>query len=193
MSLLKIQKGWEIRGDENMLKFRLYYDKDEEQEWLKKMCLKGWDFKKFFLGFYTFEQCEPGEYSYQIDLLDSWSGDKDDYVVFMEEAGVEVVGQWWRWVWLKKRTTDGPFEMYTDKESKITHYSKIKRFFAIAVIMELVAFFMEIICAIIAQGDDKYTPLVAAVIIALIALAMFKIVLKCRWKIKQLKNELGMS
>ena len=68
-----------------MLKFKLYYDKDAEEDWLKEMCLNGWAFKKFFLGFYTFEKCEPGEYNYQIDLLDSWSGEKDDYAAFMEK------------------------------------------------------------------------------------------------------------
>ena len=108
-----------------MLKFKLYYDKDEEEEWLKKMSLNGWAFKKFFLGFYTFEPCEPGEYNYQIDLLDNWNGNKADYASFMEDAGVEVISQWWRWVYLQKKTEDGPFEMYTDTESKIAQYKKI--------------------------------------------------------------------
>ena len=105
-----------------MLKFKLYYDKDEEENWLKKMCLNGWAFKSFFLGFYTFEKCEPGEYNYQIDLLDSWNGEKSDYKDFMKDAGVEIVSQWWRWVYLKKRASDGPFEMYSDAESKIVQY-----------------------------------------------------------------------
>ncbi len=28
-----------------MLKFKLYYDKDEEEDWLKEMSLDGWGFK----------------------------------------------------------------------------------------------------------------------------------------------------
>lgn len=175
-----------------MLKFRLYYDKDEEEEWLKKMCLNGWDFKKFFLGFYTFEQCQPGEFNYQIDLLDNWSGDKEDYAAFMEDAGVEVVGQWWRWVWLKKRTADGPFEMYTDLESKITQYSKIKKFFTIAVVMEIFALLLEVMAVISTPDNHKYVYMVFTAIIALIAFTMLKIVWKCKWKIKQFKRELGM-
>ena len=51
-----------------MVKFRLYYDKDKEQDWLMEMVNRGWAVKKFFLGFYTFEPCEPGEYIYQIKL-----------------------------------------------------------------------------------------------------------------------------
>lgn len=102
-----------------MTKFRLYYDKDAEESWLNTMSRKGWAFKKFFLGFYSFEECEPGEYNYQIDILNSWNGDKTDFASFMEESGVEVISQWYRWVYIRKKASDGPFEMYTDIESKI--------------------------------------------------------------------------
>ena len=49
--------------------------------------------KKFFLGFYKFEKCEPGEYEYQIDLMPE-NVEQQDYYDFMEEAGVEVVCRW---------------------------------------------------------------------------------------------------
>lgn len=52
-----------------MRKYRLYYDKDAEEIWLKDMCQKGWALKKYFLGLYTFEPCTPGEFNYQIDLI----------------------------------------------------------------------------------------------------------------------------
>ncbi|MDF2520653.1 MAG: hypothetical protein K0R84_1281, partial [Clostridia bacterium] len=89
-----------------MLKFKMYFDKDVEEIWLKEMSNKGWAFKRFFLGFYTFEACEPGEYNYQIDLLDNWSGEKEDYASFMEQSGVEVISQWYRWVYIRKKASD---------------------------------------------------------------------------------------
>lgn len=52
-----------------MIKFRYYIDNQKEQDWLNKLSREGWALKKFFLGFYKFEKCEPGEYEYQIDLM----------------------------------------------------------------------------------------------------------------------------
>ena len=169
-----------------MLKFKLYYDKDEEEDWLRKMSLNGWAFKKFFLGFYTFEPCEAGEYNYQIDLLDSWKGDKDDYASFMKNAGIEVIGQWWRWVYLQKKAADGPFEMYTDVESKIAQYRKIKNFFKVFLAIEIICFFMELM-ATISTGSYIYG--IFTVVIGVISFAILKIVLKCKRKIQQFKCE----
>jgi len=172
-----------------MLKFKLYYDKDEEEDWLKKMCLNGWAFKKFFLGFYTFEKCEPGEYNYQIDLLHSWNGRKGDYADFMEDTGVKVIAQWWRWVYLQKKASDGPFEMYTDVQSKITQYNKIKNFFKVALIIEIICFFMELFATI---NTGSYLFGIFTALIGAISLAILKIVWKCKWKIKQYEQEQNM-
>ena len=45
-----------------MIKYRYYIDNQKEQDWLNKLSREGWALKKFFLGFYKFEKCEPGEY-----------------------------------------------------------------------------------------------------------------------------------
>ncbi|PRR84173.1 DUF2812 domain-containing protein [Clostridium vincentii] len=169
-----------------MLKFKLYYDKDEEEDWLRTMSLNGWAFKKFFLGFYTFQQCEPGEYSYQIDLLDNWKGDKEEYASFMEEAGIEVIGQWWRWVYLQKKAVDGPFEMYTDVESKIAQYSKIEKFFKVFLAVEIIIFFIELVGTI---TTGSYIIGIFTVVLAVISFSILKLVLKCKRKIQQFKRE----
>lgn len=169
-----------------MKKFKLYYDKDEEQDWLQKMSLDGWALKNFFLGVYTFVSCEPGEYIYQIDLLDNWSGDKKDFAAFMEDSGVEVVSQWYRWVYLRKKAEDGPFEMYTDAESKIDQYNRIKKFFQVALIVEVICFFIEIIAAV-NTGNPTFWFL--TILIGSIVLAFLRVVWKCSWKIEQLKRE----
>ena len=169
-----------------MKKFKLYYDKDEEQDWLQKMALDGWALKNFFLGVYTFVPCEPGEYIYQIDLLDNWSGDKKDFAAFMEDSGVEVVSQWYRWVYLRKKADDGPFEMYTDTQSKIDQYNRIKKFFQVALIVEVICFFIEIIAAV-NTGNPTFWFL--TILIGSIVLAFLRVVWKCSWKIEQLKRE----
>ena len=150
------------------------------------MSLSGWAFKKFYLGFYTFEPCEPGEYNYQIDLLDNWNGNKADYASFMADAGVEVISQWWRWVYLQKKTEDGPFEMYTDTESKIAQYKKIMKFFKIFLIVEIICFLMELVATI---KTGEFTFGIFTLLLAMICLALLKVVWKSKWKIEQLKRE----
>ena len=169
-----------------MLKFKLYYDKDAEEDWLREMSSKGWAFKKFFLGFYTFEPCEPGEYNYQIDLIDNWSGNSADYTPFMQDLGIEVVSQWWRWVYLRKKAVDGPFEMYTNSQSKIELYTKIKNFFMIALAIEIICFFMEL-AVTISTGNFMYGIFTA--LLGAISLAIVKIVWKSKRKIEQLEHE----
>lgn len=169
-----------------MVRFKLYLDKDEEQDWLQKMCNEGWGFKKFCLGFYTFEPCEPGEYSYQIDLLDNWSGDKKDYAQFMADTGVEVIGQWYRWVYLRKQACEGAFEMYTDVESKINQYRRIGRFMRIGLVVETICFLMELNVAIRLKSPSIY---LLTALIGLVSLGFLKIVWKCKWKIQQLESE----
>ena len=169
-----------------MLRFKLYYDKDEEEEWLKTMSLKGWAFKKFFLGFYTFEPCEPGVYTYQIDMLDNWQGNKDNYARFMEDVEVEVIGQWWRWVYLRKKTADGPFEMYTDIESKIMQYKKIRNFFIPVTILEICCFFLELTVTI-ATKSVVYG--LFTILLGVFSFALIRIVWKNKIKIMQLKQQ----
>ncbi|MHC1721731.1 MAG: DUF2812 domain-containing protein [Aminipila sp.] len=170
-----------------MKKFRLYLDKDEEEKWLNEMSMEGWAFKKFFLGWYTFEASEPGEYYYQIDLLNNWDGNKKDFSCFMEESGVEVISQWYRWVFIRKKSSDGPFEMYTDGESKIAQYTRIKNFFFVGFLIELICLLIEINCAIQANTNTFWG---FVLFLGMLVLVFLKMVWKCKWKIQQLKSEI---
>lgn len=131
-----------------MIRFRLYYDKDKETVWLNKMASEGWALKSFFAGFYKFEPCEKGEYIYQIDFGTAGK----EYCDFMQELGVEIVVLWGYWIILRKRAADGPFELYTDVDSQIEHYRKIRRMFKAATIIELVVLFTEIYAGMTGGG-----------------------------------------
>lgn len=121
-----------------MVKFKLYFDKDTETKWLNEMSQKGYALKNFVMGFYSFRKCTPGEYVYQIDMVDGFFQVDDDYKSFMEDAGVELVCMWGFWVILQKKAADGPFDLYTDVESRIEHYSKIKRMLKVAAVIEII-------------------------------------------------------
>ena len=112
----------------------------------------GWALKSFFAGFYKFEPCEKGEYIYQIDLGDELYSVSDEYRELMGELGVEIVVLWGFWIILRKRAEDGPFELYTDVDSKIEHYRKIRRMFKVVTVIELLALFSEIYAGMTGNG-----------------------------------------
>ena len=154
-----------------MIQFKLTYDKDEEQDWLNAYCQQGWAMSSFFLGLVTFVRCQPGEYIYQIDLLPGCGLRADDYegyAAFMEETGVEVLQRWGRWVYLRKRAEDGPFDNYTDIDSQIALYRRIQ------------------ICNGIQSGNLVIRSLVAVQV--LILLAILRAVWQCSWKIQELER-----
>lgn len=134
-----------------MIRFKLYLDKDAETNWLNEMSEKGWALKSFFAGFYTFEKCEEGRYAYQIDCGEKLFKVSDEYREFMKEAGIEIVQTWGWWVILRKPASEGEFELYTDVESSIEHYSKIRRMFKIATVIEIICLWMEIMAATIGK------------------------------------------
>lgn len=134
-----------------MIRFKLYMDKDAETKWLNEMSEEGWAMKSFFAGFYRFEKCEKGKYAYQIDFGEKLFKVSDEYREFMQEAGIEIVQTWGWWVILRKLASEGKFELYTDVESSIEHYSKIRRMFKIGAVIEIVCLWMEIMAATIGQ------------------------------------------
>lgn len=123
-----------------MIRFIWTFDKDMEEAWLNDYCQQGWAMASFFAGLTTFVPCEPGEFVYRIDLLPG-SGlradNYEDYVIFMNEMGVEVLQRWGRWVYLRKRAEDGPFEIYTDISSRIALYRRIRKLFLWTLVVEL--------------------------------------------------------
>jgi len=120
--------------------FRLYWDKDKEEVWINEMCDEGWALKKYFLGTYTFEKCEKGEYTYRIDLMRDIESvqESKDYIKFVEETGAEYVTSWYRWVFFRKKTSEGEFVLYTDNDSRISNYKSIRNMFIIAAFLEFI-------------------------------------------------------
>ena len=100
-----------------MIQFRLYFDKDAETQWLNHMSAQGWAMKRFFAGFYSFEKSGKGEYTYQVDFGDRMFKVSDAYREFMQDTGIEIVQTWGYWVILRRKASDGKFELYTDVDS----------------------------------------------------------------------------
>lgn len=135
-----------------MTKFRLYWDKDAETKWLNEMAEEGLAMTGFFAGFYKFEKTEKGKWRYQVDFGEKFGTVTEDYREFMNEAGIEIIQNWGYWVLLRKPTSEGEFELYTDVESSIEHYNKILTMFKVVFIIELICLLIEIMVAL--NGAD---------------------------------------
>jgi hypothetical protein len=112
---------------------KIFTNYEKEEKWLNKMAAKGLHLKKCTFCTYHFEEGTPGEYCYRIELLDQLPDQEEskEYIEFMEENKVELVDTYFRWVYFRKKTADGAFEIYSDSASRIIHYRRIANLFGI--------------------------------------------------------------
>ncbi|MHB1000346.1 MAG: DUF2812 domain-containing protein [Armatimonadota bacterium] len=106
---------------------KLFLDFEKEEKWLNEMSAKGLQFISYCFPRYIFEEGKPGEYTYRLELMDNLPShiESRKYINFLEDTGVECVDTFWRWVYFRKKTADGPFDLFSDLSSKIKHYQRI--------------------------------------------------------------------
>lgn len=120
---------------------------EKEEEWLNFMSSQGKAMKRYmFPCFYKFEDCEPNEYTYRIQLLDNvpYSSKSREYIEFLKDTDIEIVDTYFKWVYFKKKTKDGPFNLFSDLESEIKHYKRIFKFLFPVMILELAVACMNV-------------------------------------------------
>lgn len=103
------------------------WDFDKEERWLTEMAAQGLALVDVGFCKYVFEPCVPGEYQVRLELLEHHPchAESRKYIGFIEETGAEQVGAFMRWVYFRKKTADGPFDLYSDLESRIKHLKRI--------------------------------------------------------------------
>lgn len=107
-----------------------YWNYENEEKWLNEMSSKGLALVDYSWCRYVFEDAEPGEFSYRIELFDHPASHPDSLkkIEFFEETGIEFVASYMRWVYLRKKRSEGPFDLFSDTDSKIAHYKKVAAF-----------------------------------------------------------------
>ena len=105
------------------------WDFEKEEKWLNEMSAKGLALVDYTFCRYSFEECEPGEYSFKIQYLENKPShpESEQYIRFMEETGAEQIASYINWVYFRKKTAEGPFEIFSDYESKIKQFILIKK------------------------------------------------------------------
>lgn len=121
--------------------YKLFLSFEKEETWLNKMAAKGLHCVDVFLGRYLFEKGTPGEYIYRIELLEYLPGHPEGahYLEFLADSGVELVANSLRWVYLRKRAADGPFDLFSDKASRLAHYKRVLQLLGVIAGVNLLA------------------------------------------------------
>lgn len=121
------------------VKYRFYVDHEKEEQWVNEMSREGWHLERFIVFRYSFVKGKPGAYIYRNELLNGLtSSEKNDYLDFLKGSGIEVVHKFGGWAYLRKKASDGTFEIYTDTASKISYYNRILNLFTILLLCNLV-------------------------------------------------------
>ncbi len=99
------------------------WDFEKEEAWLNEMAMNGWVLDGAGFATYHFASCEPGEYSVRLEMHPY----DEEYVRFMEETGAEYIGRMIMWVFFRKKTAEGSFDLFSDIDSRVSHLDRIGR------------------------------------------------------------------
>ncbi len=139
-----------------------YVDYEKEERWLNEMAAQGWNLERYTWMRYRFTQGTPGEWTYRLELLpDALSSAKSrEYLDFMRDSGVEAVTSYGRWVYFRRRAAQGPFEVFTDLDSRIAHHTRVATMFG-TITAALLPLAMVAVNSSIHNGSTFMLPLVA--------------------------------
>ncbi len=104
-------------------KWFFVWDFEKEEAWLNSMAMNGWVLDGVGFCSYRFVKCEPGEYFIRTEMRPF----DEDYVRFMEDTGARYVGRMMMWIYFRKKAEDGPFDLWSDIDSKVSHLNRIGR------------------------------------------------------------------
>ena len=94
---------------------------EKEEQWLNVMAQSGWVLDRVGFCTYHFIACDPGTYIVRLEMRSH----DEDYINFMQETGAEYIGRMVKWIYFRKRVEDGPFDIFSDLDSRIDHLDKI--------------------------------------------------------------------
>ena len=172
---------------------KAYWNYEKEEKWLNEMSAKGLALTDYSWCRYVFSDSQPGEYVYRIELLENIASHpvSQKYLRFMEESGVEYVASYMRWVYFRKKASDGVFDIYSDTDSKIKHYRRINRFWVIIAVSQMLIGSSNVFIWInsLSSGYPSYANLIAGCVCILLGLGFLVLGHPLRKKISELKKE----
>ena len=150
---------------------------DKGEKWLNEMTAAGQALCGVGWCRYEFEPCQPGEYEVRLQLLENDLKDAKsvEYLSLLEETGAVHVGSWMRWVYLRKRTADGPFELFSDNASRAKHLSVILALLVPIMLLNLFVGFYNVFLALTIGVGINYLGFVNLILGALCAVGYVRL------------------
>ena len=99
------------------------WDYEKEELWLNAMAQEGWALQRVGFATYYFERTEPGEYIVRLECRKKDEG----YVSFVTDMGAEYIGRIAMWVYFRRKSDLGEFELNSDLDSRIDQLTIINR------------------------------------------------------------------
>ena len=161
---------------------------DKEEKWLDEMSAQGKVLVSARYATYEFEDCVPGEYAVRLEMLehDPASEEGKQYIAFVEETGAEYVGHVMKWVYFRKKTADGPFELHGDNATRIKHLGSIIRLLKPLMALNVG---MGVYNLCIGIGLNSVVNVVCAGASAAVAVLLYRGMVKLNEKKKQLEKD----
>jgi hypothetical protein len=112
---------------------------DKEEDWLNEMAAKGLVLSGVGYCRYEFIENMPDAYQIRLEMLKKSPNHPEsrDYMRFLEETGVELVGTLCRWAYFRKKAGGASFDLFSDFGSKIEHLNRMLFLPAVLGIMNL--------------------------------------------------------
>ena len=100
----------------------------------ERMTIKKWVLDRVGFCRYEFVRCEPGEYIVRLEMREHDEG----YLSFMSDTGAEYVGRVVKWIYFRRKAEFGPFDIFSDLDSRLEHLKRISSTLRVVGIANLV-------------------------------------------------------
>lgn len=167
---------------------------EEEEAWLNQMAAEGWVLEEVHFFRYGFTRCQPGEYILRLEMMNGSPAmdENQEYIWFVRGTGAEYVGKLKNWVYFRKKAAEGPFELFSDLDSRLAHVERVLCLAAVLFGAMALNFLLYLNSVFIGRGSLEELPFEALPLLALSAAMLFWIGRGCRklWTLrKKLKEE----
>jgi hypothetical protein len=176
---------------------KMFWDYEKEERWLNEKSAKGLMLTEYSWCRYVFTEGSANEYTYRIELLKHppTHPDSIDYIQFLEHSGVERITVYARWIYFRRKSSEGAFDIYSDLESKINHFKRIHLLWLTLMAAEWIVGLINLIIGIVNlnanQNLESYSMgnIIAGCLLLLLGLFFWIIGAPIRKKIKTLRQE----
>lgn len=161
------------------------------------MCAKGYALVDYSWCRYVFEDCEEGEYIYRLELLKKPAKhiESQKYIEFLEDTGIEHVASYMRWIYCRRKSTEGKFDLFTDLDSKIKHFKMVSAFWWVLTCVNLSTGLYNVLLGTSLNDTSSVTNIntILGALGIIVGIFLLVVAAPVRKKIRKLKEEIKIS